>query len=64
MEGVSMYDTGNWSLVIQPPNHKSAQPKSQIPNPSLIRTEFWVIVRPRLATNTELPIKVKVGYLY
>jgi len=51
LEGISMHDSGNWSLVVQPPNW------------NMISTSFEIIVteKPYLTTQKDLPIRVQVN---
>ena len=50
VEGISIHDSGNWSLVVQPPNWE------------LISTLFEIVVteKPYLTTDKDLPIRVQV----
>ena len=54
LEGISMHDTGNWTLVVQPPNW------------NMISTIFEIIVteKPYLTTEKDLPIRVQVYFTY
>ena len=51
LEGISGHDSGNWSLVVQPPNWE------------MIRTTFEIIVKPYLTTERDLPIRVQVNLI-
>ena len=54
VEGISIHDSGNWSLVVQPPNWE------------LISTLFEIIVteKPYLTTDKDLPIRVQVYFIW
>ena len=53
LEGISMHDSGNWSLVVQPPNW------------NMISTSFEIVVteKPYLTTQKDLPIRVQVHFV-
>ena len=49
VEGISTHDSGNWTLMVQPPNWE------------MIRADFEIIVlEPHLTTDKDLPIRVQV----
>ena len=54
LESISMHDSGNWTLVVQPPNW------------SMISTTFEIIVteKPYLTTEKDLPIRVQVYFTF
>ena len=54
LEGISMHDSGNWTLVLQPPNW------------NMISTTFEIIVteKPYLTTEKDLPIRVQVHFTF
>ena len=54
LEGISKHDSGNWTLVVQPPNW------------NMISTVFEIIVteKPHLTTEKDLPIRVQVYFMF